>query len=340
VSIVLSADRLRRKRLFLGIGFGLMVLLLVGSSIAMLLLARGIKLDIEAVLGAQTGAVLDTRTHWFVGWSVIVIGFALGTAIVIYAVVFHDLRNYITGILQVNQQNEIVQRSLEERQRLVEELILDLSSTEEEQRKRFSRELHDAIGHGLTSVKFHIDSARSDFARDVDRASWHLRSADEIVRQTLTEARRIAYELRPSVLDDFGLLAAIEQLAVDFQRRTGMNVHADIPDALHRSSPVVEISIYRIIQEAFTNIEKHSRASNVALQLLERDEGVLALSINDDGQGFRVEDAVEDGRPHFGLRNLRERVKLLNGIIEIDSAPGQGTEISIELPASDGKGSA
>ena len=159
------------------------------------------------------------------------------------------------------------------------------------------------------------------------RKQWS--SLRELVVQTLQDVRRLALELRPTALDDFGLAAALERLANTFAEQTGTAVEFESRLADERLPGDVETVLYRIVQEALTNIVKHARADHVSIVLQRKDKVVTAV-IEDDGRGFAA-DAQRDGG--LGLKGMKERVELVNGRFQIESSAGAGTTLVVEVPA-------
>ena len=184
----------------------------------------------------------------------------------------------------------------------------------------------------MTTAIFNIDSALSGTHPQAGSNSKYLSNALQSVKEVLAETKRISYELRPPILDDFGLERALQQLATDFDNRTGINVHTDFDSSDRRLDPRAEISLYRIVQEALTNIEKHAGASHANLQSVFRNDGTVAISISDDGRGFDSRNLPHPDDHHLGLRHITERIKMIGGNVIIESTPGKGTEINIEVP--------
>ncbi len=154
-----------------------------------------------------------------------------------------------------------------------------------------------------------------------------------LASRALDELHFLAFELRPSVLDDLGLVVALQRYVQDFSRRTGIHVEAPL-DPLEnvRLAPAVEIALYRIVQEALTNVVKHAEAKTVSVLLQARGESLL-LIVEDDGRGFEVPDVMDpDSGKHFGLMGMHERVGLLGGKLTIESTPGAGTTVYVEVP--------
>ncbi|MBS4029163.1 MAG: MCP four helix bundle domain-containing protein [Ignavibacteriales bacterium] len=296
----------------------------------------------ERLLQANREAAQSVRLHidelesQFRLTSIFTVITSLVLLSVIYIYTTKNTQYYIRELVNADNEKKILIQSLQKRQTQIEQLILSLTTIEDDQRKRFAFELHDAIGHGLTAAQLTIDSALQRLAEGKSDVWDSLTIASKTIQETLSEVKQISYELRPMILDDFGLEIAIQQLLHDFQRRTGITTETDFFLATPRLPARYEINIYRIVQEALTNIEKHARAKNVSIQLLLRDDGNLALSLSDNGFGFAMQKSETLPGKQFGLLNINERTKLLGGTCIIDSSPGKGTEISIEIPITQG----
>jgi signal transduction histidine kinase len=211
-------------------------------------------------------------------------------------------------------------------QRVQRDALQRVVAAQELERKRLARELHDETGQALTSILLGLRALEeTDDPEGVRTTAAALR---EMTVQTLQDVRRLAVELRPSALDDFGLVPAIERLLDGFRAQTGLVVHLET-QIEERLPGEVETSLYRIVQEALTNIIKHARARHVSVLITRRDSTVSAV-IEDDGRGFAPDD-IHDG---LGLLGMRERLALLNGTLIIESAPGRGTTLVAEVPVS------
>jgi signal transduction histidine kinase len=196
---------------------------------------------------------------------------------------------------------------------------------QELERRRLARELHDETGQALTSVLLGLKAVeRSD---DVPTALAELR---ELVVATLQDVRRLAVELRPKALDDFGLSVALERLVQTFKEATGISVEFQSQLGEQRLPSEVETTLYRIVQESLTNVAKHAGARRVSILLVLRP-GVVSALIEDDGHGFTEED---EGRGGIGLSGMRERLALLDGRLTVESGPGTGTSLVAEVPLS------
>ncbi len=196
---------------------------------------------------------------------------------------------------------------------------------QEQERKRLSRELHDETGQALTSILLGLKSI--DEAQGTDRFAGALAELRELVTLTLQDVRRLAVELRPKALDDFGLVPALERLATGFAEQTGIETHLESRLAEGRLPSETETVLYRVVQEALTNIVKHAQAEHVSL-VLQRKPGKVSAVIEDDGRGFSTHEESDDG---LGLVGMRERVALVGGRVEIESSSA-GTTIVVEVP--------
>jgi len=200
--------------------------------------------------------------------------------------------------------------------------VLDAQEVE---RRRLARELHDETGQALTSILLGIKSLEERADPEARKAIAELR---ELVVATLQDVRRLAVELRPKALDDFGLEAALERLTAAFSEQTGIDVQfeAQFPERLPED---VETALYRVIQESLTNVVKHARARRVSILVTRRGATVRAV-IEDDGQGF--DPAARDGEGS-GLNGMQERLTLLGGRLQVEStAGGVGTTVAAEVP--------
>jgi signal transduction histidine kinase len=196
---------------------------------------------------------------------------------------------------------------------------------QEIERRRLARELHDETGQALTSVLLGLKTAES--SDDKPAAFAELR---ELVVATLQNVRRLAVELRPKALDDFGLVPALERLVETFVEATGIHVDFESQLGDERLPSEVETALYRIVQESLTNIAKHAGATRVSVLLVRRAGSATAL-VEDDGHGFDAEDELRGG---IGLSGMRERLALLDGRLTIESTRGSGTSLIADVPLS------
>jgi len=196
-------------------------------------------------------------------------------------------------------------------------------AAQEEERVRVARELHDELGQLLTGALLLIDEA----AKSSDgRAHEDFVEAREATRQSIEAVRRIVTDLRPEALDDLGLTAALVALTRSFSHQTDIEVQRRMPAELPRLSPEQELVVYRIAQEALTNVARHARARHAKLAL-EQVDGELLLTVRDDGEGFGGSPTVESG-----IRGMRERALLVRGMLSVQSTRGVGTDVCLKLP--------
>jgi signal transduction histidine kinase len=199
-------------------------------------------------------------------------------------------------------------------------------AAQELERRRLARELHDETGQALTSILLGLKSLEDSV--EGDKAQTAVAGLRELVVATLQDVRRLAVELRPKVLDDFGLVPALERLTESFAKQTELDVRFESGLGGERLGAEVETALYRIVQESLTNIVKHAHARVVSI-VLARKPDTVALVIEDDGRGFDPAHAREGG---FGLEGMRERVALLEGKLQVESRAGAGTTIVAEVP--------
>jgi signal transduction histidine kinase len=212
-------------------------------------------------------------------------------------------------------------------ERISRDTLRRVVAAQEAERKRLARELHDETGQALTSILLGLKPLEQAATTDDDRAT--IAGVREQVVSTLQNVRRLAVELRPSALDDFGLVPALERLVDTFREQTGLRVDLEARLGEERLRPEVETALYRIVQEALTNVVKHAGASRVSILLTRRDDAVAAV-VEDDGAGFDPTVPPEDG---LGLVGMRERVGLVGGRLSIESSEGGGTTLLAEVPA-------
>jgi signal transduction histidine kinase len=210
--------------------------------------------------------------------------------------------------------------------RVARDAVARVVDAQELERRRLARELHDETGQALTSILLGLRAVEEAGSEaEAREATAHLR---EQVVETLHDVRRLAVELRPKALDDFGLVPALERLVETFSEQTGIPVELETVLGDTRLPAPVETALYRIVQEAFTNVIKHSRASRVSVLITRKRDSVAAV-IEDDGVGFSP-DLVRDGG--LGLVGIRERIALLDGRLTVESEPEHGTSLVVEVP--------
>ena len=210
--------------------------------------------------------------------------------------------------------------------RVARDALRRVVSGQELERRRLARELHDETGQALTSILLGLRAVEE--AGSADETSSAAARLRELVVGTLQDVRRLAVQLRPKALDDFGLVAAVEHLVQTFSEATAIRVDLEAQLGDKRLPAEVETTLYRIIQEALTNIVKHAEATRVSI-LLVRGSGSATVVIEDDGQGFDPAALREEG---MGIIGMRERVELHEGRLTVESTPGSGATLAAEVP--------
>lgn len=222
-----------------------------------------------------------------------------------------------------------------EREQMRAFYLRQVISAQEEERKRIARELHDETGQALASVMVGLRNVEEAATQD----EMHRRLAElrQVAAGTLEDVRRLALELRPTTLDDLGLVAALRRYTDDYTARLKIPVDVQIVGLDgHRVAPAIETAIYRIVQEALTNVAKYASAKHVSV-LLERREGQLNVIVEDDGCGFDVEQVLRAGAAEnrLGIYGMKERAELAGGTLTIESQAGRGTTVYVRAPAGD-----
>jgi signal transduction histidine kinase len=212
-------------------------------------------------------------------------------------------------------------------ERVHRDAVRRVVAAQELERKHLARELHDETGQALTAFLLGLRSVEE--AETLEEARGRAASLRDRVVLTLKEVRALAVELRPAALDDFGLLPALERLADTFRERSGLVVELEARLGSRRLAPEAETTVYRTVQEALTNVFKHAEARRVSIVVTERN-GKVAAVIEDDGRGF---DMTAQRADSLGLVGMRERVALVGGRLAVESEPGGGTTVVVEVPA-------
>jgi signal transduction histidine kinase len=212
-------------------------------------------------------------------------------------------------------------------ERVSRDAVRRVVEAQELERARLARELHDETGQALTSILLGLKPLEQAAESDEVRAA--VASVRELVVSTLQDVRRLAVELRPSALDDFGLATAVERLVDTFREQSGLQVDLEAHVGEARLPSEIETALYRVVQEALTNIVKHAGATRVSILLRRKDGGLVAV-VEDDGAGF---DPSRTREAAFGLAGMRERLALVGGRLQIESAPGAGTTLAAEVPS-------
>ena len=229
-------------------------------------------------------------------------------------------------------------RDITERQQLEEErrvqreqlraLAAHVESVREEERVRIAREIHDELGQALTCMSMDLAFLEKQLPKGNAKAAERVAALTILVKETVNTVRRISSELRPSILDDLGLAAAIEWLGHDFEARTAIPCAISVPNLIDISADRGTI-VFRMCQEALTNVARHAGATHVSIDLIETPGG-LVLEVRDNGRGISEEEVFRPGS--LGLLGMRERAALLGGEAELKGKPGQGTVVTVRVP--------
>lgn len=206
-------------------------------------------------------------------------------------------------------------------------LSVKIIEAQEEERKRIAREIHDGPAQAMANVLLKSELCEKLITKDIEQAKIELKNLKNIVQQSLKEVRKIIYDLRPSALDDLGLIPALSRYIKNFSEETGIFVDFSVLSDYKRLSPEIEITCFRVVQEALTNIKKHSKAKNASVKF-EFGMRFISIIIKDDGIGFDKENIGQG----YGLMGMRERIEILNGKFEISSFKNNGTQIYISIP--------
>ena len=223
---------------------------------------------------------------------------------------------------------------LEEAQRreaLRGEMLRRIVAAQEAERQRIARELHDETGQALTAIGLGLRGVASSIQKGADMSTANLRQLEQLVEHSLLELQRLIADLRPSHLDDLGLGAALRWYAGEIEKRLPLKLIVSVRDEKPDLSMEMKTTLFRITQEALTNVIKHSAADQVKVLLTYTTEGVL-LEVIDDGVGFDPATMQSTVRPSWGLIGMQERATLLGGTFEIASIPGSGTRVNVYIP--------
>ncbi|MGI6037031.1 MAG: sensor histidine kinase [Limnochordia bacterium] len=212
------------------------------------------------------------------------------------------------------------------------EMAIKVIKAQEEERKRVAREIHDGPAQSVANLVLRAEICERLLAQDTEQVQAELTALKEMARNSLTEIRRIIFDLRPMALDDLGLVPALRRYLEHLKER-GLPVHMVILGQEARLDLIQEVTLFRFAQEALNNAEKYAEATEVKL-IVEFAPARVTLVVEDNGRGFLLD---EVGKDRFGLLGMRERAELLRGECHIDSVPGRGTRIKASIPLSGNK---
>jgi signal transduction histidine kinase len=240
----------------------------------------------------------------------------------------HDMNRMLNAELAERALTEQRLRTSEENLRA---LAAHLQSVREEERIHIAREIHDELGQALTGLKFDIGAiAKGCAAGDAQAVAEKSQVASHAIDRIINSVRRIASGLRPEVLDEIGLGAAIDWQAREFQRRTGIRCLVEMPPKFVDPDQERSTAIFRIFQELLTNVARHANATRVEVRLEEGDEEGLRLTVADNGRGIRTTEF--ESPTSLGFLGLRERVLAFGGALDVNGEEGKGTTVSVTIP--------
>jgi len=234
----------------------------------------------------------------------------------------------IAVALDAERQRQRRMEELRQREAMRSQLLERILAAQEEERRRIARELHDEAGQALTSLRVSLGLLERE-AQQPEAVRTRVAELKCLTEEIMENLHRLAMDLRPAILDHLGLVAALRQYIEACRRRYGLNIQLETIGLEERLSPRVEIALYRILQEALTNVVRHAQATRVDVLLERRGDRIIAV-VEDNGIGFDPEQAMRDG--HLGLFGIRERVERLGGTLILESAPGSGTTLVVEVP--------
>lgn len=219
-----------------------------------------------------------------------------------------------------------------ERDRALQERIMQVALAQEEERRRISRELHDGLGPSLASIGLRLRSCQSMMHNNPQQAALDLGETADSLKGHVQDIRALIHDLRPLALDQLGLTGAVKQYAERFAQESGIGVSVNASGEVSLG-PLAEVTIFRVVQESLNNVHKHADASQIEVTLQAKESG-LEATVKDNGRGFDPSSAppgiLESG---MGLLSMRERAEMLGGSLSVGSSPGFGCEVLLYIPA-------
>jgi signal transduction histidine kinase len=229
-------------------------------------------------------------------------------------------------------EQRLAAEAVKKEQRLLRRML----ELQERERRLVAYEIHDGFAQQLTGALYRLQAFRETLARDSAKAWQDFDSAARMLARAIDETRRLISGLRPPILDELGVVEAVEYLVCERRLEGGPEIEFEHDLACPRLAPPLQNTVFRIVQESLSNACRHSRSRRIHVALRESD-GRIHISVRDWGVGFNPDDVQ---RQRFGLQGIRERVRLFDGRVVIESAPNEGTHVSVELPLAGGDGDA
>jgi len=243
------------------------------------------------------------------------------------------LLNAIGNQLGIALENARLYQELQIKDQIRADLLRQIILTQEDERRRVARELHDVTSQALATLATRLESLGTTLSPNKKEAEHKMEAMRELLSATSKEVHRLIYDLRPSQLDDLGLPSALRTCAYDCLKLAGIEVHMEIVGQETRLPPEVEITIFRIAQEAIANIAHHAKAESAFISLEFKNNSAV-IQVEDDGIGFDLSQKLNSDEPerHMGLLGMKERADLIGGTLVIETKPSSGTRIAAEIP--------
>jgi signal transduction histidine kinase len=227
--------------------------------------------------------------------------------------------------------SELLERS-DRLQGQLRQLSRKILSAQEEERREISRELHDVVAQTLTGINVRLAALKKEAAQNTKGLDRKIASAQRLVEQSVGIVHQFARDLRPAVLDDLGLIPALHSFAKSFSKRTRIHVQLKVFAGVEQLDSNKRTILYRVAQEALTNVGRHAQAGRVEMTIQKMPEGIR-MRIKDDGKSFQVDRVLrEKGSKRLGLLGMRERLEMVGGRFGIESIPGTGTTVTAQIP--------
>ncbi|HVE48329.1 MAG TPA: CHASE3 domain-containing protein [Casimicrobiaceae bacterium] len=293
----------------------------------------------EHALAVSAGGLRWTRDVDFARFGLqIMTFFTIVLVLIVWILLRREIRRREETRRQTLAEHQRLEAEVERRTGELSELSNYLQTVREEEKTRLARDIHDELGGVLVSAKMDVSWVEERMKNPEPEIAAKLRRAQESLDAGVLLKRKIIEELRPSLLDNLGLGAAIEWLAHEICDRAGIEAKINVPAETPRLPPTMSIALFRIVQEALTNVIKYAKAKKVEIELLQTDDRVT-LIISDDGIGIPA--GAQNNRLSHGISGMRHRVRALHGEFSIHGTPGRGTMIDVSLPLEpEGGGSA
>ena len=245
-----------------------------------------------------------------------------------------EIAEGIAQVASIAIQNALAYRRIQQAEEALRRLSTRLINTQDEERRRIARELHEATAQDLAAIRMSLGRLERSSPRPSIPAREALEESLHLCDQAISDIRTLSYLLHPPILEEAGLRSAVKWYALGFSKRSGIGVNLEIPENLGRLPRDHETTLFRILQECLTNIHSHSGGQQAQIRVT-RESGYVSMEVQDDGKGMaglQNRDAPPDVEMGVGIPGMRERVRQFHGTFELLSAPGRGTTVRVLLP--------